>query len=217
MPKKNSGENSKAVAAKARKAAVKVAKEAENPKKLEDLYWKDDDKHILKKQQRKAEHENKKQFILEKKAEVKRLLEKEIVSIVKDANSRIGPPKMTRAEIERMTNAVNANPANRNSVKIKTSYVTNDLQENLNRLTIEDNHARNVTEAIAVLSDTAEVKDKHPEKRRKAAYTQFETRRLAELKLENPTLRLSQMKQIIFKDWQKSPENPLNIMLGKNI
>lgn len=52
--------------------------------------------------------------------------------------------------------------------------------------------------------------DKHPEKRMKAAYTAYEERRLKELKLENPSLRLSQLKQMIFKEWQKSPENPLN-------
>lgn len=52
--------------------------------------------------------------------------------------------------------------------------------------------------------------DKHPEKRMKAAYAAYEERRLQELKIEHPTLRLSQLKQMIFKEWQKSPENPLN-------
>lgn len=52
MPKKFVGENSKAVAARARKAA---AKEAENIKKAleaEDKAWQDDDKQLLKKKQR---------------------------------------------------------------------------------------------------------------------------------------------------------------------
>lgn len=44
----------------------------------------------------------------------------------------------------------------------------------------------------------------------KAAYTAFEEKRLAEFKDENSTLRLSQLKQLIFKEWQKSPDNPLN-------
>lgn len=57
--------------------------------------------------------------------------------------------------------------------------------------------------------NSAEV-DKHPEKRMKAAYNAYEEKRLKELKLEQPTLRLSQLKQLIFKEWQKSPENPLN-------
>lgn len=52
MPKKFVGENSKAVAARARKAA---AKEAENVKKAieaEDKAWEDNDKQLLKKKQK---------------------------------------------------------------------------------------------------------------------------------------------------------------------
>ena len=55
----------------------------------------------------------------------------------------------------------------------------------------------------------------HPEKRVKAAYTDFESRRLPQLKAENPNLRLSQLKQMLKKEWQKSPENPLNARLMK--
>ena len=52
--------------------------------------------------------------------------------------------------------------------------------------------------------------DMHPEKRMRAAYTAFEERNLPILKQENPNLRLSQLKQILKKDWARSPENPLN-------
>ncbi len=52
--------------------------------------------------------------------------------------------------------------------------------------------------------------DRHPEKRLKAAYNAFEESNLPRLKLENPNLRLSQLKQLLKKDWMKSPENPLN-------
>ena len=52
--------------------------------------------------------------------------------------------------------------------------------------------------------------DKHPEKRVKAAYTKYEETNLPRLKAENPNMRLSQLKQMLKKDWQKSPENPLN-------
>ena len=43
----------------------------------------------------------------------------------------------------------------------------------------------------------------------KALYQGFEEKRLAELKAEKSSLKLSQMKQQIFKEWQKAPENPL--------
>ena len=63
------------------------------------------------------------------------------------------------------------------------------------------------------VSDTSEV-DMHPEKRMKAAYEEFEQERLPELKIENPNLRLSQLKQILRKEWMKHPQNPLNLKLA---
>lgn len=87
------------------------------------------------------------------------------------------------------------------------------LHENLNKLVIEG-EARNVDEAIAVLEDQTQSLEMHPEKRMKAAYAAFENRRLPELKDEKPTLRLSQLKQLLKKEWMKSPENPLNERLN---
>ena len=52
--------------------------------------------------------------------------------------------------------------------------------------------------------------DKHPERRMKAAYKAFEEIQLPILKAENPNLRLSQLKQMLKKDWVRSPDNPLN-------
>lgn len=52
MPKKFVGENSKAVVARARKAAVKEAENERKAKEAEDKAWKDDDKQILKKKQK---------------------------------------------------------------------------------------------------------------------------------------------------------------------
>ena len=53
MPKKF-GTNTKAAEANARKDAVKQANERDKQQKLEDEYWRDDDKHVQKKQQRKV-------------------------------------------------------------------------------------------------------------------------------------------------------------------
>ncbi|KAJ3077950.1 hypothetical protein HDU99_000860 [Rhizoclosmatium hyalinum] len=55
--------------------------------------------------------------------------------------------------------------------------------------------------------------DKHPERRMKSAWAAFEERELPILKAENPTLRLSQLKQLLQKKWKKSPENPMNAEL----
>ena len=64
-------------------------------------------------------------------------------------------------------------------------------------------------------SDSTKEVDRHPEKRVKAAYQEFESKRLPILKTENPNLRLSQLKQMLKKEWQKSPDNPLNARLMK--
>lgn len=54
MPKKFTGENSKAVAARARKTSAKEAEAIRKKQEIEDAYWKDDDKQIQRKQQRKV-------------------------------------------------------------------------------------------------------------------------------------------------------------------
>ena len=54
MPKKFKGENSKAVVAKERKAAVEREKIEKLNKEKEDALWADDDKTNAKKQQRKV-------------------------------------------------------------------------------------------------------------------------------------------------------------------
>ncbi|KAK9889151.1 hypothetical protein WA026_004425 [Henosepilachna vigintioctopunctata] len=205
MPKKFANENPKAVAARERKKNTKDAELAKKQQAAEDAAWKDDDKQILKKQQRKEEMEKKKQQQLEKKAEAKALLEKEMQSI-KGEKAHAPPPKITRAQIGQ----IKATPVQKEiKSKIETPLDA-PLVENVNRLRIDGEEARNITEAIAILNSGSEEIDLHPEKRMKAAYTAFEKRRLTELKEENPSLRLSQLKQMIFKEWQKSPENPLN-------
>ena len=64
------------------------------------------------------------------------------------------------------------------------------------------------------INDRMDSVDKHPEKRMKAAYEEFESVRLPQLKAENPNLRLSQLKQMLRKEWMKSPDNPLNKKLA---
>ena len=44
----------------------------------------------------------------------------------------------------------------------------------------------------------------------KAAYKQYEIDNLPRIKAENPSMKLSQWKQILFKEWGKSKDNPLN-------
>lgn len=201
MPKKFVGENSKAVAARARKAAVKEAENSKKAQEAEDRAWKDDDKQLLKKKQKQEETEKKRQEQLQKKAEVKALLEKEVSSIKVGGKQPLA--KVTRAEIM-------AETEKRNQVVMKKKEEEKPIEENLNRIILEGETAHGIDEAISVLSVKSPEVDKHPERRMKAAYTAFEEKMMPIIKDQNPTLRLSQLKQILRKEWMKSPENPLN-------
>ena len=80
--------------------------------------------------------------------------------------------------------------------------------------------ARSVDEALGSLSllgsaagtaaAAAEDDDRHPEKRLKAAYREYEEAHWDELKADNPSLRHSQLKELLWRQWQKAPSNPLN-------
>ena len=77
--------------------------------------------------------------------------------------------------------------------------------------------ARTLDEAIGSLSvslsgagSAAEEDDRHPEKRLKAAYKEYEEAHWDELKADNPSLRHSQLKELLWRQWQKAAENPLN-------
>lgn len=217
MPKKFKGENSKAVEARARKATQKDEEELRKQKQLEDEYWKDDDKHALKKLQRKEEKEKKKTEQLERKKEAQKILDEEVAVLAsKSGGKTAAPAKLTRAEVEvHRLNVVEADKAAvAGTVKVNVQEQEPEIEENINRIVIEGDQAHTVDEALNLLSVREVEVDMHPEKRMKAAYLAFEEKNLPILKQENPNLRLSQLKQLLKKDWAKSPENPLNQRLA---
>lgn len=152
---------------------------------------------------------------LDKKRTARQLLEEEESKL--KGKSSMASAKVTRSEIA-VTQEKEAEKRKNASSKLAKQNVTlntEPLEENINQVVAEHLateggiEARNVEEAISVLS----VDDKyelHPERRMKAAFAQFEEERLPVLKAENPNMRLSQVKQILQKEWLKSPDNPLN-------
>ncbi|XP_063358115.1 coiled-coil domain-containing protein 124 [Cydia amplana] len=207
MPKKFVGENSKAVAARQRKEDAKTEKDAKLKKIIEDAAWEDNDDKLKKKQQKKDEQEKKRLEQLQKKQEAKALLEKEMESL--KSTPKVAPaPKITRAQIAKIQEK-SVKPEPPKPVPARVVVEEPPLEENLNRIQLDGEVAQSVDEAISLLSEKAEI-DRHPEKRLKAAYTAFEEVTMPRLKEENPTLRLSQLKQLLRKEWLKSPQNPLN-------
>lgn len=152
------------------------------------------------------EKEKKRLEALERKQATKELLEKEEKET--KGKTRAGPSKVTRAEI--------AASQEQQSKPVKTRKSDeSEIEENPNIKMAEllaaegAVEARSVEDAISVLSVKDNV-EKHPEKRMKAAYLAFEEANLPRLKQENPNMRLSQLKQLLKKEWMKSPENPMN-------
>lgn len=207
MPKKFKGENSKAAVAKARKQEQRETDNARKEKEKEDEYWRDDDKHVAKKQQRKEDKEKKRVEQLEKKKELQKLHDEEMESIKVKKPATVD--KMTRTQIaERLEKERIAAAAAAEKEKEET-HLDKPLEENLNKLQLEG-EARSVEAALSVLSEKEAAVDHHPEKRMKAAYKKYEDTNLPILKQENPSMKLSQLKHMLWKDWMKSPDNPLN-------
>ncbi|KAI6241261.1 Non-specific serine/threonine protein kinase [Aphelenchoides fujianensis] len=211
MPKKFTGENSKAAAARQTKEQKKVDERERLAKQKEDAQWADDDKGAAKKMQRKEEQERKRLEALAKKQEKAKLYDEEMSTL--PSKTPAAANKVTKASIEaakRKEDEERRRQQEQKALEAKKIVQSEDLlTENVNRLVIEGESARNVDEAISILGSKETPTDKHPEKRMRAAYAAFEERRLAELKAEKSTLTLSQMKQLLRKEWQRSPENPL--------
>ncbi|XP_006895728.1 PREDICTED: coiled-coil domain-containing protein 124-like [Elephantulus edwardii] len=83
------------------------------------------------------------------------------------------------------------------------SHLDVPLEENVNCRVLEDSsvEARTIENAIAMLSVVEEAADRHPE---------WKPSHLPRLKLENPNMKLSQLKQLFKKEWMRSPDNPMN-------
>lgn len=227
MPKKNSswGTNPKAVEANERKEQKKQAEKSAKEKALEDAKWKDNNKTEERKKERKDTQEAKKADALARKEEARRLLAEEegaTASKGKSGGAKGGGGfKVTLSEIEKIKEQERKKAEQRRIAKQKEKSRITEApeleEENPNRamaamLEAEDAvEARCLDDALTVLSvHGGAPEDKHPEKRMKAAYKEFEERELPILKAEYPKLRLSQLKEMLFKQWQKHPDNPMN-------
>ncbi|KAJ8277412.1 hypothetical protein GJAV_G00074890 [Gymnothorax javanicus] len=207
MPKKFQGENSKSASARARKAEAKAVADARRKQEQEDALWEENDKHVLKKEQRKDDREKKRLEALERKKENQRLLEEEDAKLKGKAAKEPSGGKVTRAQIEDILQ----NEQRQQRPEPKVTHLDTPLEENVNRIVPEEGSidARTIEDAIAALS-TADDMERHPERRMKAAFAAFEEQNMPRLKMENPNMRLSQLKQLLKKEWMKSPENPFN-------
>jgi len=212
MPKKF-GINTKSDEARIRKEVVKRQENEKKQKQKEDKEWEDNDPKILAKEKKKKEQEEKRKEQLAKKAENKAIEEKEKQELAK-IYAKPKDTKVSRALIEEERQR---DREREEAERRKRDNEEQPIEENINHVIrnqmLEHDgeivDARSVTEALDQFDIESQL-DKHPEKRLKAAYLAYESEQLPTLRLENPGLKLSQLKEIIWKQWQKAPENPLN-------
>ncbi|KAL8556548.1 hypothetical protein ACS0TY_004119 [Phlomoides rotata] len=225
MPKKM-GVNSKAEESRARKNATDAERKERESKEKEDQYWREAEGAKSRAAKKREEEAEKRNEANARKAEARRLaeleekeLEKSMKKPDKKANRVSVPvPKVTEAELRRRKEEEQASMQRRAEEEKKKQTRTADEEEydrmvsvmNTNRV---DNviEARTVEEAIARMTVVENLPvDKHPEKRLKASFKAFEEAELPKLKEEKPGLTHTQYKDMIWKLWKKSPDNPLN-------
>ncbi|UVC54493.1 hypothetical protein MACJ_004043 [Theileria orientalis] len=209
---KFTGVNSKAVEALERR---KQQKELENLKREEERLnklWQDDDKINKAKEERRLEQQRKQQEKLEKKAELRKLAEKEESELVSNKKPGKKPvvPKVTRAEclrnqlLQSQKESVKQDDyvnLNEDELVNKNHEFINEQMSNGNIDIIAASGIDDVLSSLAIEADHKSIK---------TTYMEFQERKMAELKEEYPNLKLSQYKDMIYKQWKKSPENPFN-------
>ncbi|CAL1398126.1 unnamed protein product [Linum trigynum] len=225
MPKKM-GVNSKAEVARSRKNATESEKKEREAKEKEEKYWKEAEGPKSRAAKKREEEEEKRAEAAARKAEAKRLaeqeekdLEKSLKKVDKKATRVAIPvPKVTEAELRRRREQEQA-ALEKKSEEAKKKQTRTAEEEEYERLVLVENtnrddsiiEARTVEDAIAHLTVAESLPvDRHPERRLKASFKAFEEAELPKLKEEKPGLTHNQYKDMIWKMWKKSPDNPLN-------
>ncbi|EEF33966.1 coiled-coil domain-containing protein 124 [Ricinus communis] len=225
MPKKM-GINSKAEAARARKTATESERKEREAREKEEQYWREAEGSKSRSAKKREEESEKKAEAIARRAEARRLAEmeeKEIEKAMKKPDKKanrvaIPVPKVTEAELSRRREEEQAELAKK-AEEMKKKQARTAAEEEYERMVLVANtnrddsiiEARTVEDAIAQMSVTDSLPvDKHPERRLKASFKAFEEAELPKLKAEKPGLTHNQYKDMIWKLWKKSPDNPLN-------
>ncbi|KAF2465507.1 DUF1014-domain-containing protein [Lindgomyces ingoldianus] len=184
-PRKGGGEMSKKAAGQARKADAAAQKQAAKVKQAEEeeaKEWQKGSKSTAKAEAAAAKAAE----AARKKAEKEALLREEEASLPTKAKG---------------SGAKTAQKKNRGIDSALTSFNT---PTTLNATGID-----NALDALSLTGDSKEKIDRHPERRFKAAYAQYEEQRLEEMKDEKGLRRQQKIDQIR-KEFEKHPDNPFN-------
>lgn len=202
MPPK--GSNAKKESGKAKKAENEAKKKdmaVAEKERAEAGKWSDGAK-----KEKNADKEAKRQEQLARKAEAARLLAEEEASLPsKKAAPKAGKKKETKPAGPGAIDAIQKKANEDGEVDEVPSYSATGLDNALDLL-----------EVVTAKMDKASVGqqaagiEKHPERRFKGALEAYKERELPILRSERPGLRLQQYDELLFKMFQKSPDNPFN-------
>jgi len=212
--KKESGRAKKAENEANKRAAAEVAKE-----RTETTKWTEGSKT----NKTKEEKEEKRKADLARKAENARLLaEEEASTTAKKASPKAGAKKAASAQSKPADPGAIAAGDTKATTPVTPALAESSSTNGGEPQEVESFAATGIDNALDLLDvvtakmDKASVGnqaatiEKHPERRFKAAFNAFVDRELPNIRAEQPGLRLQQYKDLLFKQFQKSPENPFN-------
>ncbi|KAJ7932655.1 DUF1014-domain-containing protein [Mycena leptocephala] len=222
MPPK--GGNAKKEGGRAKKAENEAKKAdaaaAEKERKEADA-WKDND--VKGGKASKEEKEEKRRAELARKAENAKLLAEEESSApakvkaapkaVKKVQKPAGPGAIAAGGGLAAVATSEASAPETSKGKVKEER-TDEEPESYSATGIDN--ALDLMEVVTAKMDKASVGqqaagiERHPERRFKAAFEAYQERELPIARKEHPGLRLQQYKDMLFKQFQKAPENPFN-------
>jgi len=191
--KKAAGENSKKASGQARKAEAQQEKQAAKGRQaaaVEDEEWSKGSKDNSKKEAQAAKAAE----AARKKAEKAALEAEELAALP-------SKPKGNSKKVEKKSKGLDLSQLD--------DPAASKADPALNATGID-----NALDALDIAHDTNESVDRHPERRFKAAYAQFEERRLEEMSGEKG-LRRNQKVAQIRKEFENHPDNPFNQVAGR--
>ena len=202
--KSEEGRARKAAVAEEKKRAAASKKEAEEAKSWEEGAYKN---------KRKEEEEAKRLQRLAKKKEREDLERRERAQLAdaktkntpdsKPSPAAVGKERSIAVDVLRSVSSADS----KKSISPSSSFCGDEPLATFSASNLDD--ALSLMETLTV-DPSKDTIDRHPERRMKAAYAAFEAKEMPRLKSEHPGLRHSQLKEKLFRAWQKSPENPFN-------
>ncbi|RXW18173.1 hypothetical protein EST38_g7670 [Candolleomyces aberdarensis] len=212
------GGNAKKESGRAKKAeneSKKASAAAEEKERKEADAWRDDS--VKGGKAKKQDQEDKRKADLARKAENARLLAEEEAGAAPKVKAA---PKASSSKGKKPA-ASSSKPAGPGAIaaggglgSIDASGGESEEVESFAATGIDN--ALDLLEVVTAKMDKASVGqqaagiERHPERRFKAAFEAYKEQELPELKKDHPGLRLQQYHDMLYKQFQKSPDNPFN-------